>query len=38
MGSSFKTKKTLILECPNLISACEEFLKDPEAGLPNQKG
>ena len=29
----------LILECPNLISACEEFLKDPEAGAsPNQKG
>ena len=28
-----KPKGKLILECPNLISACEEFLKDPEAGL-----
>ncbi|MEL0214826.1 MAG: hypothetical protein VW948_03490, partial [Burkholderiaceae bacterium] len=29
----------LILECPNLISACEEFLKDPEAGAsPNKEG
>ena len=38
MGSSFKTKGKLILECPNLISACEEFLKDPEAGAsPNQR-
>ena len=34
-----KPKGKLILECPNLISACEEFLKDPEAGAsPNQKG
>ena len=34
-----KPNGKLILECPNLISACEEFLKDPEAGSsPNQKG
>jgi SAM-dependent methyltransferase len=34
-----KPKGKLILECPNLISACEEFLRDPEAGAsPNQKG
>ena len=34
-----KPNGRLILECPNLISACEEFLKDPEAGSsPNQKG
>lgn len=29
----------MILECPNLISACEAFLKDPERGsLPTQEG
>jgi SAM-dependent methyltransferase len=29
----------LILECPNLISACEEFLKNPEvAALPGPEG
>ena len=26
-----KPNGKLILECPNLISACEEFLKDPDA-------
>jgi SAM-dependent methyltransferase len=34
-----KPNGKLILECPNLISACEEFLKDPEAGSsPHQRG
>lgn len=29
----------MILECPNLISACEEFLKDPDrCALPGQEG
>lgn len=29
----------LILECPNLISACQEFLKNPELGArPDQRG
>ncbi len=29
----------MILECPNLISACEAFLKDPErAALPTKEG
>ena len=29
----------LILECPNLISACEEFLKDPNLNsLPGKEG
>ena len=29
----------LVLECPNLISACEAFLADPEArAQPDQRG
>lgn len=29
----------MVLECPNLVSACEEFLKDPERmALPTQEG
>jgi len=29
----------LVLECPNLQSACEEFLRNPDAGsLPGQEG
>jgi len=29
----------MILECPNLISACQEFLKNPESGaLPGPEG
>lgn len=29
----------MILECPNLVSACEAFLKDPERGsLPTKEG
>jgi ubiquinone/menaquinone biosynthesis C-methylase UbiE len=29
----------MVLECPNLVSACEEFLKDPERmAQPTQEG